>query len=51
MEVFVLSSRTEGMPNTLLEAMAMGRPCVVTPVGGVAEIARDGVEALLVPAG
>jgi glycosyltransferase involved in cell wall biosynthesis len=51
MDVFVLSSRTEGMPNTLLEAMAMGRPCVVTPVGGVAEIARDGVEALHVPPG
>jgi glycosyltransferase involved in cell wall biosynthesis len=51
MEVFVLSSRTEGMPNTLLEAMAMGRPCVVTPVGGVAEVVRDGVEALFVPPG
>ncbi len=51
MDAFVLSSRTEGMPNTLLEAMAMGCPCVVTPVGGVAEIARDGVEALFVPPG
>ncbi len=50
-EVFVLSSRTEGMPNTLLEAMAMERPIVATPVGGVGEMVRDGEEALLVPPG
>jgi glycosyltransferase involved in cell wall biosynthesis len=50
-DLFALSSRTEGMPNTLLEAMAMARPVVATPVGGVGEVVRDRQEALLVPPG
>jgi len=50
-DLFVLSSRTEGMPNTLLEALAMARPVVATPVGGVGEVVRDRQEALLVPPG
>ena len=49
--VFVLSSKTEGMPNTLLEAMAMGAPVVANPVGGVAEVATDGEEAVFFPVG
>jgi glycosyltransferase involved in cell wall biosynthesis len=47
----VLSSRSEGSPNALLEAMAAGVPVVATAVGGVPEIATDGETALLVKPG
>jgi glycosyltransferase involved in cell wall biosynthesis len=49
-DVFVLPSRSEGQPNALIEAMAMGVPAVATRVGGVPEIARDGRDAVLVEA-
>jgi glycosyltransferase involved in cell wall biosynthesis len=48
-DVFVLPSLSEGSPNVLLEAMASGLPIVATRVGGVPEIAADGVTALLGP--
>ena len=51
LDLFVQSSRTEGMPNTILEAMAMGRPVVATAVGGVPEMIRDGQDGLLFPVG
>lgn len=44
----VLASDTEGFPNALLEAMAMGRPVVATRVGGIPELVRDGVDGFLV---
>lgn len=47
--VFVLSSRYEGMPNALMEAMAQGLPAVATAVGGVAEIMIDGETGVIVP--
>lgn len=46
----VMSSRHEGIPLTLLEAMALQLPVVATAVGGIPEAARNGQEALLVPA-
>jgi L-malate glycosyltransferase len=48
-DVFVLPSVVEGMSNALLEAMAVGRPVVVTDVGGNAEVAIDGETGLVVP--
>jgi glycosyltransferase involved in cell wall biosynthesis len=47
-DLYVLSSLHEGMPISLLEAMALGRPAVLTRVGGIPEIAADGETAHLV---
>ena len=51
MDVFVLSSLREGLPNVLLEAMAMRVPVVATRVGGVERLVRDGQTGLLCAAG
>lgn len=50
-EFFVLSSDFEGLPNSLLEAMMMGIPCISTRYPGSEELLRDRETALLVPVG
>jgi len=48
-DMFVLSSRVEGNPLSVMEAMAAGLPVVSTAVGGVPELVREGETGLLVP--
>ena len=50
-KIYVQSSDYEGMPNALMEAMAMGLPCISTDCdgGGAAYLIRDGVNGFIVP--
>jgi len=49
-EIFVLPSRVEAMPITLLQAMSLGKAIVATKVGGIPELIEDSQEGLLVEA-
>lgn len=51
--IFTLTSNTEGMPNSIMEAMALGIPVIATdcPCGGPAALIEQGVNGLLVPVG
>ena len=51
LDVVALTSRNEGTPVSLIEALAAGRPVVATDVGGVRFVVRDGVTGCLAPAG
>jgi glycosyltransferase involved in cell wall biosynthesis len=51
MDVFALTSRSEGIPQALLEASAAGVPAVAARVGGVPEVIDDGRTGLLFPSG
>ncbi len=48
-DIFLTASVSEGMPNSVMEAMLMGRPIIATRVGGIPELIEDGVNGLLVP--
>ena len=50
-DIFCLPSRSEGLSNALLEAMASSLPAVATSVGGNRETIRDGETGFLVPPG
>jgi len=50
-DVYVNPADVEGLPVTILEALALGRPVVATSVGGVPSIVRDGETGILVPPG
>jgi GalNAc-alpha-(1->4)-GalNAc-alpha-(1->3)-diNAcBac-PP-undecaprenol alpha-1,4-N-acetyl-D-galactosaminyltransferase len=52
-EIFVMASEYEGMPNALIEAMAMGLACVSTnfPTGGAEVLIQSGINGILIPVG
>ncbi len=50
LDIFILPSIAEGIPNTILEAMASGLPVIATKVGGNTDLVADGDTGYLVPA-
>jgi glycosyltransferase involved in cell wall biosynthesis len=50
-DALVIPSRSEGLPNVLLEALAEDLPVVATGVGGVSEVLQDPMAGLVVPPG
>ncbi len=49
LDIFVLCSLSEGLPLTILEAMAAAKPIVATAVGGIPEVIQDGVDGIIIP--
>lgn len=50
-DVYILPSYNEGLPIAILEAMAYGHPIISTPVGGIPEVVKNGVNGTLVTPG
>ena len=50
-DVYILPSFNEGLPIGILEAMAYGHPIISTPVGGIPEVLKDGVNGVMVEPG
>ncbi|MBZ0304773.1 MAG: glycosyltransferase, partial [Anaerolineae bacterium] len=48
-DIFILPSEMEALPTVLIEAGAVGLPCIASDVGGIPEIIQDGKTGLLVP--
>lgn len=48
-DAFIMSSKSEGLPVSLLQALSLGLPAIVTDVGGMAEVARLANAGLIVP--
>jgi glycosyltransferase involved in cell wall biosynthesis len=51
LDVFALSSDSEGLPLTILEALAAGLPVAATDVGGISEVIEDRINGYIVPKG
>lgn len=50
-KIFVLSSRSEGMPNSLMEAMALEMPCIASNVGAINQLIDNNINGMLFKAG
>lgn len=48
-DIFVLPSYREGFPNVVLEASAMGLPCIVSDVNGATDAIQEGINGLIIP--